>query len=124
MIFLLYLKYDPHGNRIWKDSSPTLPKYIVDITGSLPVILMELDQNENIMKSYIYENSRIIAQHTGDYSADRYFYLHDRLGSARQIIDASGNIENRYTYKPFGEVLEEDGSFEKALCELIDNFKG
>ena len=36
-----------------------------------------------------------------------YFYLHDRLGSVRQIINTSGNMEAMYTYEPFGETLEE-----------------
>lgn len=38
------LKYDLLGNRIWKDSSVNgRRKYIVDIVGELPVILMELE---------------------------------------------------------------------------------
>ena len=72
--------------------------------GGLPVILMELNNSGDIVKTYIYANSQIIAQHTGDHEADRYFYLHDRLGSVRQIIDTSGNVKNRYTYDPFGEL--------------------
>ena len=48
-------------------------------------------------------NSQIIAQHDGKYDQTRYFYLHDRLGSVRQIIDTSGNVKNMYTYEPFGK---------------------
>lgn len=48
-------------------------------------------------------NSQIIAQHTGNHTADRYFYLHDRLGSVRQVIDTSADVKNRYTYDQFGE---------------------
>jgi hypothetical protein len=37
------LRYDPDGNRIFKNSSESgQRKYIVDIAGDLPVILMEL----------------------------------------------------------------------------------
>lgn len=81
-------------------------KYIVDIVGDLPVILMELDQNEDIVKSYIYENSRIIAQRNGGQSANKYFYVNDRLGSVRQVIDMYGSVERNYTYSPFGQLLE------------------
>jgi hypothetical protein len=56
---------------------------VVDITGELPVILMELDGSGGIVKTYVYANSEVIAQHDGDTSADRYFYLHDRLGSVQ-----------------------------------------
>jgi len=102
------LKYDPSGSRIYKNSSVAgARKYIVDILGDLPVILLELDVNNAIKKTYIYANSQIIAQHAGDHEADRYFYLHDRLGSVRQVIDTSGNVKNMYTYEPFGETLEE-----------------
>lgn len=85
-------------------------KYIVDVVGDLPVILMELDGSGSIEKSYIYANSQIIAQHDGDSSASRYFYLHDRLGSVRQVIDTSGDVEQMYTYGPFGNLLEYDGT--------------
>ena len=53
------LKYDPAGNRIYTDSSVNGErKYIVDIIGDLPVILLELDPNNgmNIEKTYIYAN--------------------------------------------------------------------
>jgi len=100
------------GNRVWKNSSVNgESKYIVDIAGGLPVILMELDQNEDIVKSYIYENAQIIAQRTGGQSASKYFYVNDRLGSVRQVIDMYGSVERNYTYSPFGQVLEEGGSF-------------
>jgi len=60
-------------------------------------------------------NSKILAQHDGNASttppADIYFYLHDRLGSVRNIINSSGNVVMLYTYNPFGETLESDGSF-------------
>jgi len=35
--------------------------------------------------------SQILAQHDGSYTANRYFYLHDRLGSVRAIIKQSGD---------------------------------
>ncbi len=57
-------------------------------------------------------NSRILAQHTGSYMANRYPYLHDRLGSARRIIDASGMVKKLCSYNPFGELLEEDETFD------------
>jgi len=120
-IYSVSLKYDPSGNRIWKKAQPSggpifcyTRKYIVDIVAcpkshqgrDLPVILLELDCDNNIDKTYIYANSQILCQHDGSHTADRYFYLHDRLGSVRQIINTSGNVKNMYTYEPFGETLE------------------
>jgi RHS repeat-associated protein len=106
------LRYDPSGNRIFKDSSQTgQRKYIVDIVGDLPVILMELDPDNDmhIERTYIYANSQIMAQHLGDHTASRYFYLHDRLGSVRQVVATGGGAVRLYTYSPFGEVIESTG---------------
>jgi len=52
------LKYDPLGNRVYEkttiSSVETEHKYIVDITGELPVILMEIEPaSGNIMRTYI-----------------------------------------------------------------------
>ena len=83
-------------------------KYIVDIVGDLPVILMEINPDNPVnpvKKTYIYANGQIIAQHDGDHTTDRYFYQHDRLGSVRQVINRYGNVKNHYTYDPFGEVF-------------------
>lgn len=58
-----------------------------------------------LTQTYIYANSQILAKHDGDYSAPRYFYLHDRLGSVRQVIDTNGDVNNCYTYEPFGRLF-------------------
>lgn len=111
------IKYDPDGNRVWKQSSLYgTRKYIVDAAGDLPVILMEIDPtNSSIKKTYIYANGQILAQHDGPYTASRYFYLHDRLGSVRQVINTSGNVVKYYTYNPFGETLESGGSLSNSF---------
>lgn len=103
------LKYDPMGNRVWKQSSVYgTRKYIIDVSGGLPTILMEINPgNGDIMKTYIYANGQILAQHNGSVAQDnKYFYLHDRIGSIRQMIDTTGSVVKYYTYEPFGEILE------------------
>ncbi|MBN2137809.1 MAG: hypothetical protein JW720_08380, partial [Sedimentisphaerales bacterium] len=85
-------------------------KYIVDITGNLPTILLEIEPAEDpadssLKKTYIYADRQIIAQHDGGRTAAKYFYLHDRLGSVRLVIDDDGDVQNTYTYEPFGEML-------------------
>lgn len=109
------LKYDHMGNRIWRQAyngaTTTTRKYIVDIVGDLPTILLEIDTaDSSVKKSYIYAQSEIIARHDGVHTASRYFYLHDGLGNIRQVIDTAGKVVNQYTYNPFGEALEAGGS--------------
>ena len=57
---------------------------------------------------------RILCQHNGDHTASWYFYMHDRLGSVRQVINNSGSVVRYYTYKPFGEVLESSQDMHSA----------
>ncbi|MBN2271945.1 MAG: hypothetical protein JXN61_15125 [Sedimentisphaerales bacterium] len=115
------IKYDPFGNRVYKKStaagSAAEHKYIVDITDDLPVILMDLNLTDSsLKKKYIYGDRQILAQHDIDDDAqpaqdDKYFYLHDRLGSVRLVINDSGSVVSHYTYEPFGEVIDDDVTF-------------
>jgi hypothetical protein len=60
------MKYDPLGNRVYKKStasgSATERKYIVDITGELPVILMDLNLTDSsLKKKYIYADRHLFS---------------------------------------------------------------
>lgn len=113
------LKYDPMGNRIYKNSSEAgQRKYIVDVVGELPVILMELDSNFNVVKSYVYGNAQVIAMYDGaqETNTDKYFYMHDRLGSVRELIDRIGAVVLMYTYNPFGELLASNEGQAPSNC--------
>ncbi len=125
------LKYDPAGNRIYKETNngATKRKYIVDVIGDLPTVLLELDPNNSmeIKKTYIYSNSQILAEHNGSYSAPRYFYLHDRLGSVRQVINSNAVVVKMFTFNPFGETIEDNGSFYtpwRFTGQYLDNETG
>ncbi|MHC4156102.1 MAG: RHS repeat-associated core domain-containing protein [Planctomycetota bacterium] len=75
---------------------------------------MELN-GSTVEKAYIYARGQILAQHGATATTNKHFYLHDRLGSVRQIInyaDSQVNVKNRYTYKPFGELFEKSGEDE------------
>ena len=121
----LEIKYDPRGNRIYRSVGTSQRQYIVDIVGKLPVILCEIDPDDCSLKNrYYYANSQILAQDVVS-SVDpndpnnldttefgRYYYLHDRLGSVRMVIDPNicitdpnAAVVNTYTYQPFGEVF-------------------
>ena len=45
------------------------------------------------------ENLLVDDEETTD---EEYFYVHDGLGTVRQIVDASHNIENSYDFEGFG----------------------
>jgi RHS repeat-associated protein len=105
------IKYDPAGNRIQKNSYVNgNHKYIVDAVSDVPKVLLVLDANNNnaILKTFIHTDSEVLMQHNGDYNADKYFYLHDRLGSVRLLIGDTGSVVNSYTYDPFGKAFDSE----------------
>ena len=52
-------------------------------------------------------NSEILCQHNGSADTqDVNFYLHDRLGSTRQVINKAGSVVRYYSFDPFGKKLE------------------
>jgi hypothetical protein len=67
---------------------------------TLPVVISDTDA------VYVYGLDIIAEQLAG---ADRYYYMHDGLGSVRQLLDSSGHIATRYAYDPFGVPLSGDG---------------
>ncbi|MHC4755803.1 MAG: RHS repeat-associated core domain-containing protein, partial [Planctomycetota bacterium] len=78
----------------------------------------------NRVNIFSYANSQVLAQYTGDYSTGtKYFYLHDRLGSVRQVIETDGDVVCRYTYNPYGELFDTPtmGAGLDETEETIDN---
>ena len=81
---------------------------------------MEIDPDDPVnpdpvKKTYMYANTQIIAQRNSGQAAAEYFYVTDRLGSVRQVIDNTGAVVANYTYSPFGQMLEEGGSFNNSF---------
>jgi RHS repeat-associated protein len=103
-------KYDGLGNRICKNSAAGgNHRYILDLTGSGPKVLLVLDVGNNnaILKRYVHTDSEVLMQQDGS-TALRYYYLHDRLGSVRLVIDDTGSVVNSYTYDPWGKAFESE----------------
>jgi len=57
-----------------------------------------------LKKSYVYANGQVLCQYDPA-EPERYFYIHDRLGSVRLVADSNGTVRNSYTYNPFGEMF-------------------
>lgn len=109
--------YDPEGRMIFKETTlgqtASTEKYILDIVGDYPVILVVIDATDSsVDKSYFYANSQTLMQQVGE---NRYFYLHDRMGSTRQVINASAAVVNSYTYDPWGN------AFATEMSESVSN---
>lgn len=73
---------EPMALRTVEDPDPV--SYLVAV-GDMPVIVMVLN-GSTVENTQPCANGRILAQHTGDHTASRYFFLHNRLDSIREII--------------------------------------
>jgi RHS repeat-associated protein len=95
-------------------------KYILDITGKYPVVLLVIDTGDSsITNEYFYADKDLLAQQT---SGEKYFYLKDRLGSVRAMIDDTGSIVNNYTYTPFGDSFAESETINNRFKFASYNF--
>jgi RHS repeat-associated protein len=86
--------------RVGKTIGATTTDYLLDLASTLPVVISDTDA------VYLY-GLDIIAEQLA--RAERYYYVHDGLGSVRQLLDTTSQIATRYTYDPFGVPLAGDG---------------
>jgi RHS repeat-associated protein len=92
--------YNGDGARISKTVGGHTTQYVLDLATTLPVVISDTDA------VYLY-GLDILAQQ----QAERLYYFHDGLGSVRQLVDTTGQIETNYAYDPFGmPVMGGDGS--------------
>jgi RHS repeat-associated protein len=83
--------YNGDGVRTSKTVSGDATQYVLDLAATLPVVVSDTEA------VYLY-GLDIIAQQ----QAERQYYFHDGLGSVRQLLDSTGEIETNYAYDPFG----------------------
>jgi RHS repeat-associated protein len=104
--------YDPFGNRIEKDvwtaSTGTVTTRFVydgsDVWG-------DLNSSNNLQMRYFHGDTldQLFARMSGNGTATAW-YLTDHLGSVRNLVDGSGNLQDTIAYDPFGNVLSESNA--------------
>lgn len=91
--------HDGAGNRLEAVRGGVVTRYIYDASASL---LAEADGQNQIMRYYIY-GLGLMAMVT---PADQvYCYHFNAVGSTIAITDLAQVVQNKYTYDPFGEIL-------------------
>ena len=86
--------YNGDGVRTSKTVAGVTTEYVLDLAAPLPVVISDTQA------VYLY-GLDILAQQ----QAERLYYAHDGLGSVRQLVDTTGEIETNYAYDPFGVPL-------------------
>jgi RHS repeat-associated protein len=98
--------YDGLGRRVKiveKNSSGTVTstKQFVWIGSKMAE---ERDASNNVTKRFFAQGEQI--------SGTAYYYTRDHLGSIREMVDNSGNIQARYDYDPYGRPTKISGSMD------------
>jgi YD repeat-containing protein len=83
--------YNGDGVRTSKTVGGDTTQYVLDLAATLPVVVSDTEA------VYLY-GLNILAQQ----QAERLYYFHDGLGSARQMLDSTGEVEANYAYDPPG----------------------
>ena len=83
--------YNGDGVRTSKTIAGDTTQYVLDLATTLPVVISDTEA------VYLYALD-IIAQQ----QSETLYYVHDGLGSVRQLVDTTGQIETNYAYDPFG----------------------
>ena len=94
--------YNGDGVRVGKTVGGATTDYLVDLAATLPVVISDTDA------VYLYGLDIIaeqLALRQGSGQAQRYYYVHDGLGSVRHLLDNTGQIAETYAYDPFGVAL-------------------
>jgi RHS repeat-associated protein len=86
--------YNGDGVRTSKTVAGDTTEYVLDLAATLPVVISDTQA------VYLYGLDIIAQQQT-----ERLYYVHDGLGSVRQLVDSTGQIETNYAYDPFGVPL-------------------
>ncbi|KAL9963565.1 hypothetical protein ACROYT_G027086 [Oculina patagonica] len=98
--------YDSLGNLYKKTCGQTEVQYIIDPFGSPGANIVGQISGGNVMHFVHSEELGLVA--LIDVNGNAYYYEFDGLGSVVGVLGPSGNRVNRYSYDPFGRLLEID----------------
>ncbi|MDQ0087464.1 RHS repeat-associated protein [Paenibacillus anaericanus] len=100
-------RYDWKGERIALTWRGKTTRYVVDDSGDLSRVLMELDEN-GVAKAYYVYGLGLIGRE--DNSGQYLSYHSDIRGSTTLLSDEQSRITDRYEYGSYGKVEHHEGS--------------
>ena len=104
--FTVSYSYDGLGNRRSATRDGVTTKYVLNLLGNMPMVLMDTDANGSAQNYYIYGPSGLISRI--DASNNTRYYVYDYRGSTVAMTDATttANITHKYQYEEFGKLLQ------------------
>ena len=105
---LSYIEYVPEGKRTAQIDTAigTRTEYVVD-DNSNTLTATETQNGTTQVTTYTYGNG-LISQYN---ETNGYLTFHyNNIGSTMMLTDANGNVNEEYSYGPYGELLSGDAS--------------
>lgn len=98
--------YDGLGNRRSATRNGVTTKYVLNLLGNMPMVLMDTDGSGTVQHYYIYGPSGQISRI--DANNDTRYYVYDYRGSTVAMTDATttANVTHKYQYDDFGKLLQ------------------
>jgi len=110
--------YDANDNRIAKTTTNGTTTYLIDANTAYAQVITE-SKEDGTKIGYTYGNDLL---HNGT-----HFYLTDALGSTRGLVDSGEKLTDSYSYTPYGELSEHNGTSENSFLftgEQLDSESG
>ena len=111
--------YDAEGNRVAVTKNGETKRYLIDNVLGLSKPLAETDENNNILRYYIWTAKGLT--YSVDKDGNIYIYFYDYKGNTNAVIDENNQLVAAYTYSAYGKIL---GSYEKTGFENPFKFLG
>jgi len=103
--------YDAEGIRKGKIEGGGEVKYLMDGLA----VLCEYDGSGNIKREYV---PGISMKENGNI----YYYITDRLGNVRYVLNSSGSVIQSYLYSPFGKIHTSSGSLNQPYQYVGEHY--
>ena len=101
-----HFAYDGNGDRHQQDVGGTVTDYLLDVQPELALVLRETVSSDTT--HYIHSPMGV---HSAYDDTDWTEMLNDGLGSIRVQVDAMGDISADQTYDPYGQVIDDNGTW-------------
>jgi len=107
--------YDTNGLRVERNSGGTVRRFVYDLSGSRPRVIMETDDANNPVAYYIW-GLGLLWKVTA--SGQIYFFHYDGDGNVVALSSPSSGVVNRYRYDPLGRLMASDESVENSFRQM------
>lgn len=100
-------EYDGYDNRRIATRNGVIMKYVLDLENNANV-LMETDVAGNVLNYYVYADDLLLYRIGSNGFV--HYYVYDFRGSTVALVDADGEVTNRYAYDEYGKVVYQQDS--------------